>query len=167
MTLSSLLKDYGAYNVWANARVFDWLLSHPVEHMDKEAASSFASIRLTITHIWGAQDVWLKRLRGHSPDQFIANTFTGDAEAAIAGARQSSEDLSAFLTAQHDEFFTQAMDYKDLKGNAYRNTMGDMVLHCIQHSTYHRGQLVTIARGLGLTDPPSTDYIVFARMPNA
>lgn len=33
--------------------------------------------------------------------------------------------------------------------------------HCLNHSTYHRGQIVTMARTIGLTDPPMTDYILF------
>ncbi len=31
-------------------------------------------------------------------------------------------------------------------------------LHVFNHSTYHRGQIVTIGRGLGYKDAPMTDY---------
>ena len=37
----------------------------------------------------------------------------------------------------------------------------DMIQHCLNQSTYHRGQIVTIARKIGLTDPPMTDYILY------
>jgi len=33
-----------------------------------------------------------------------------------------------------------------------------MPQHCINHGTYHRGQIITIARNIGITDPPTTDY---------
>jgi uncharacterized damage-inducible protein DinB len=31
-------------------------------------------------------------------------------------------------------------------------------MHCMNHSTYHRGQIVTMGRNLGFTDAPMTDY---------
>jgi uncharacterized damage-inducible protein DinB len=47
-------------------------------------------------------------------------------------------------------------------GGAYRHTFGQMFRHAIDHSTYHRGQLVTLLRQVGAT-PPSTGLIVFYR----
>ncbi|MBL0256882.1 MAG: hypothetical protein IPQ03_04840 [Bacteroidetes bacterium] len=38
----------------------------------------------------------------------------------------------------------------------------EYIIHVINHSTYHRGQVVTIARGLGITENiPATDYNFF------
>jgi uncharacterized damage-inducible protein DinB len=34
----------------------------------------------------------------------------------------------------------------------------DFIQHAMNHSTYHRGQLVTIGRNLGYIDAPMTDY---------
>ncbi|MFN2424735.1 MAG: DinB family protein [Cryomorphaceae bacterium] len=33
----------------------------------------------------------------------------------------------------------------------------------MNHSTYHRGQLVTMGRQAGLSTPPQTDYIFYVR----
>ncbi|MBC7826979.1 MAG: damage-inducible protein DinB, partial [Chitinophagaceae bacterium] len=33
--------------------------------------------------------------------------------------------------------------------------------HLVSHGTYHRGQIVTIGRNVGMTDAPMTDYIFF------
>lgn len=30
--------------------------------------------------------------------------------------------------------------------------------HCLNHSTYHRGQVVTIGRNVSLCDAPMTDF---------
>ena len=37
----------------------------------------------------------------------------------------------------------------------------EFIQHMINHSTYHRGQLVTMGRVLGITDAPGTDYNFF------
>jgi uncharacterized damage-inducible protein DinB len=34
----------------------------------------------------------------------------------------------------------------------------EYIHHCMNHSTYHRGQLITIGRNLGFSDAPMTDY---------
>jgi uncharacterized damage-inducible protein DinB len=36
-----------------------------------------------------------------------------------------------------------------------------MMLHVFNHATYHRGQLVTMLRNLGVTKIPSTDFSTF------
>jgi len=36
----------------------------------------------------------------------------------------------------------------------------------MNHGTFHRGQLVTMGRSLGLTDPPKTDFIHYLREKN-
>jgi uncharacterized damage-inducible protein DinB len=38
--------------------------------------------------------------------------------------------------------------------------MGAGVVHVVNHSTYHRGQVATMLRQLGKT-PQSTDYLLF------
>ena len=38
-----------------------------------------------------------------------------------------------------------------------------MLLHVFNHGTYHRGQLVTILRELGVEKIPQTDFIVWSR----
>jgi uncharacterized damage-inducible protein DinB len=37
----------------------------------------------------------------------------------------------------------------------------EFLQHCINRSTYHRGQIITIARNAGITNPPITDYAIY------
>lgn len=163
MTLPNLFREYAAYNVWANQRLLGWLQSKPEELLTKEIPSSFPSLRATLLHIWGAQHIWLKRLQGESPTQFIANEFTGSDEAVLEGLLDSTHALSAFVNARDDAFFASHTAYTHTNGNPYDQANAEILLHVHQHSTYHRGQIVTIARNLGLTDPPPTDYILYVR----
>ncbi len=41
--------------------------------------------------------------------------------------------------------------------------VAEAVLHCMNHSTFHRGQLITIFRQLGFKKLFSTDLIAFSR----
>jgi uncharacterized damage-inducible protein DinB len=106
----------------------------------------------------------LRRLKGEVPTSFLANTFEGSNAVLMQGMLDNSAAFRDFIQAQEDVFFEDNVAYKDLAGNAYTQPRAEMILHCMQHSTFHRGQLLTLGRQLGLTQPPSTDYIRFTRL---
>ena len=57
--------------------------------------------------------------------------------------------------------------YRDLRGNAHRQSAWQMIMHCCNHSTQHRGQLITQMRQLGLEEIPATDLVRFWRLRDA
>ena len=164
MNLPDQLKDYCRYNHWANARLTDWLYAKPAELFENTVPSSFPSLRLTLLHIWDAELIWLDRLRGEFAPTFASEHFTGSLDGLRQGLLANSAAFSAFVEGRPDAFFQEKIHYKNTKGDPFTTPNTEVILHCIQHSTYHRGQLVTIARNLGLTDPPSTDYISYVRI---
>ena len=166
MTLESLLKDYTTYNLWANRLMVDWLRKKPLELMTTEVPSSFPSLHLTLLHIWGAEKVWIERLNGDSPSQFLTQYFTGNTEEVFEGLLDCSEQFRDLIAGQDAAYFSGSSSYVHINGNPYTQNRAQMILHCMQHSTYHRGQLVTIARNLALVDPPQTDYIAHVRLQN-
>lgn len=163
MTLENLLKDYCSYNLWANELTVHWLKSKDQDLMEREISSSFPSLRSTLMHIWAAEDVWLNRLKNLSPTEFISETYTGSTAKLFEHLLQNSELFKYFVQRQSDDFFNNTTIYKHLNGKPNEQYNAEIILHCMQHSTYHRGQIVTIARSLGLTDPPKTDYIEYVR----
>ena len=42
--------------------------------------------------------------------------------------------------------------YKDMRGNTHTQPAWPMLLHCFNHSTQHRGQLITMMRSLQLEE---------------
>lgn len=59
--------------------------------------------------------------------------------------------------------YSGMVSYKTLDGKEFKNTVEEVVTHCMNHGTYHRGQLITMLRQAGHTKVGSTDYIRFAR----
>jgi uncharacterized damage-inducible protein DinB len=41
--------------------------------------------------------------------------------------------------------------------------MSDLLVHVLNHSTFHRGQLVTLLRQAGATALPATDFTEYRR----
>ena len=164
MTLESLLKDYAAFNLWANTQMVSWLKTKPLELMTREVPSSFPSLKETLLHIWGAEEIWLERLHKISPTTFLHETFNGTTEDVFEGVLKMSEKFNAYTQALPDEHFHEICHFRLFNGAEDSRRRHQMLLHCIQHSTYHRGQIVTVARNLGITDPPGTDYMKYVRL---
>lgn len=164
MTLKSMLQDYADFNLWANTEMVQWLKTHPVELVEREMPSSFPSIKTTLLHIWSAEDVWLQRLKGGAPTGFIASNFQGTAQDVFDGLLNTSRAFAAYLQQATEETLAQVCDFKLLNGTPDQRPRIQMIHHCMNHSTYHRGQIVTMARNFGITDPPGTDFIKYVRI---
>lgn len=163
MNLEILLKDYCQYNEWANSRMIEWLKNKAMDVMETPVASSFPSLRASLLHIWAAEDIWLNRLKGMSPNTLLSESFEGLNVQIFEHLLQNSALFANFVQRQSDDFFINTCVYKHTGGRNFEQYNSEIILHCMQHSTYHRGQIVTIARQVGLKDPPKNDYIEYCR----
>lgn len=98
------------------------------------------------------------------PESFLALTFSGSAEAVCDGLLENAAVLAKYVQTQTSAYFDELCDFRLLDGTEDRRQRAEMLLHCLQHSTYHRGQLVTMGRALGIINPPKTDYIAYVRL---
>jgi uncharacterized damage-inducible protein DinB len=156
ITLGSLARDYAGYNLWANKTLIDWLKTKPEELMNAEVASSFPSIRLTLIHICNTQKFWLSVLK---QDYFTQDNIQqdGSTEVVFEDLIAHSLEFSNYVSRLSEH---QLQDEVPLITPWFESNRArlEYIHHCMNHSTYHRGQVITIARNLGLTDPPMTDY---------
>lgn len=159
----SVWTKFSDYNHWANQKLVQ--LYSPLDEAaaNKTIVSSFPSVKQTFLHIWDAELIWLKRLQGHSLTAFPSENFQGGFNEVLNGLLSNSEDLHNFIAAQAEAFFEMPIEYRTLSGKAYSQIAFQMIQHCLNHSTYHRGQLITMARQLGLNDIPTTDFVDFLR----
>lgn len=152
-----------AYNVWANTLLLDVLPSHPDEDLDAERISSFPSLRKTWYHIWDAETIWLKRLQGHSPESWPSKEFGPDFSDFGPYLLQTSAELRDFVAAQSVSWAGLPCSYRTLNQDGHNTPNGVVVQHVVNHSSYHRGQLITLMRQVGWTELPSTDLMRWYR----
>ena len=55
------------------------------------------------------------------------------------------------------------IEYKDLSGAARTDVFWQMLQHVVNHGSYHRGQVTTMLRPIGLAPPRHMDLIVYYR----
>ena len=162
--MKELLLSYTEYNVWANKLIAELVCGLSDEFRSKDLGGSFVSVAKTVEHIWVAENLWLQRLQMAEHVVAPNENFDGTFEDICHAWLKSSEGLLLFTQKIHDERgLEHEFHYKNIKGEHFKNKVSDCIQHVCNHSTFHRGQLVTYLRQLGETKIPSTDFITFCR----
>lgn len=142
------------YNLWANKRMIAWLEANNEALIKQECQSSFPSILKTIDYILEGQLFYysvLKEIPVEKPwDNSVQEIFKGLIEQAIA--------FVDYVESQDNLNGTRLVNSKFLKGSF---TQYELIQHCMNHSTYHRGQIITMGHQLGMTKAPSTDMLFY------
>ncbi|WP_207514974.1 DinB family protein [Longitalea luteola] len=153
-----LMKNYANYNYWANSTLVSWLKTKPAATLEQEVASSFPSIRLTLQHIWQTERYWLTIIRKDPPQTF--DEFTGTVQELFAALLKTAGELAAYTNSMTDEMIEdRTLIVSPWFQSDFPNF--EYIMHVANHSTYHRGQIITIGRQLGFTDAPMTDYNLY------
>ncbi len=151
-----------AYDDWANDRMLGTIATLSEEQFTRRIVSSYESIRDTLAHIAFAEWIWLRRWMGESP----ANEPEWMREASFTTLRDQflgvRAERNTYLAGLDEETIAAVVHYTSTRGDRFATPLGDLLLHYANHSTYHRGQLVTMLRQVGAT-PPNTDYTPFVR----
>lgn len=156
MISSKQIVTLTSYNVWANKRIIQWLKSNDQNLITQECSSSFSSILKTLNHIWDGELFYLSALK----KQPINKVWNG-----------STQDVYQALISQSKAFleYTETQDIKALEESRsikIKTIDGifpqyELIQHCMNHSTFHRGQIVTMGHQLGLNKAPSTDMLFY------
>ncbi len=156
--------EYVQYNLWVNTRLVALFQNSDDFLISKEIVSSFPSIRATLIHLWDVEVLWMMRLQGESPKEFPSKNFKGSNAEVYANLLSTSKAFLDFVENQPAKFFNQPINFTLISATgAFKHEAADMIHHCMNHQTFHRGQLITMARQVGITAFPRTDFIVFKR----
>jgi uncharacterized damage-inducible protein DinB len=154
-----LLRYLAKYNQWANEHIISWYLSLNDEQREMKLVSSFQTIKDTILHIAGAEKIWYDRLIKIESPQWLPTSFSGDHEELIYLWRQSSKSLVSYTESLEDNKLLEVLKYNRLNGQEFYQPIYHILSHVFNHSTFHRGQIITMLRQTGFSDITSTDLI--------
>jgi len=161
MTVAEV-RELFAYNAWANRLFFAALEPLPVEVYVRDLKSSHGGLHGTLCHIVWAEQLWLNRWLGKANPAVPQGRDLASLAAARTRWEAIESERATFLAGLTERRLDEAVAVKPSTGGEYRHTFREMFRHAIDHSSYHRGQLVTLLRQVGTT-PPGTGLIVFYR----
>ena len=139
------------YNQWANERVF--------ESLQKQNVSDEKTLTI-MSHVVSALFIWLSRIEGKSPTAYPLWKKYSLEELT----KMNSEITELWLNfVNTNEDFNRVLVYNNYVGDPYKNNVEQIMIHLVNHSTYHRGQVALLMRQNGL-EPINTDFITYDRV---
>lgn len=139
------------YNQWANQRVLDCLLGQKVKD---------DQVLKLMSHVVSALFIWLSRIEGKSPAPYpLWKVYPLDTLVAMNG--EITKRWLDFVERTDD--FSRLLEYTNYVGDPYKNNVEQIMIHLVNHSSYHRAQVALLLRQMGL-EPVNTDFITYDRI---
>ncbi|HVZ16511.1 MAG TPA: DinB family protein [Terriglobales bacterium] len=157
--LSTMLQMHLQYKEWQVKRLLAAVKALPTETFEQQRGSSHGSIKGTLQHIYGADFVWLQRLKGHSltrADVHIPETLD---ELERRWLKLLAE-WRAWASSIDEAAWHRTLDYTLFSGSPGSNPFWQVLLHVVNHGTQHGGQVMAMLRQAGVT-PPAIDILMF------
>lgn len=112
---------------------------------------------LLVNHTVNAQEIWNARINNQRIKTGVWDIRPIDELLAI---NEINYKNSIEILQNRD--FEELISYTNTKGLTFENSIRDMLFHCVNHSTYHRGQIATDFKQHGI-EQLVTDYIFYKR----
>ncbi len=124
------------------------------EEYYKEQNISIGSLHKMLVHCMAVQWLWLSRFRGESPQRAEDHTTYPTRMELEQRWPLVHAALIDFVGRTTPNQLGNPITYHDTKGASHTLPMRDMILHLIDHGSYHRGQIATMIKRAGGTPLP-------------
>ena len=156
MSLKNIMSNYADYNLWVNQQFVNWLSPKSDELLYAEVPSSFSTIMKTLDHIWSTEEYWFSVISETSLLEKKQESELSKEE-ILSGLLNSSKKLADYINSLSEEDLVKKVKIINPWFEC-ELPISDYLLQVINHGTYHRGQIVTMGRNIGITDASNTDY---------
>jgi uncharacterized damage-inducible protein DinB len=161
--MKEILTQLSAYNIWANQLMLDSINSLPEEKQKQELPSSFKSVYATVLHMLDAENIWWQRMKLQERITRPSENFTGDMREAGNHLLNQNRQWNEWIVNANEHQLLHVFHYQNTKKEQFKQPIYQMLVHMLNHGTYHRGQLVNMLRQLGVEKIPGTDFIEWSR----
>jgi len=139
------------YNAWSNKRVLGCLTRQNVGD---------EKILAIMGHIVAAQFLWLHRIKGLPPANVkLWGEYT--LEQVVSMGEEAGRLWLEFVESTDD--FNRELTYKNYTNDPYVQNVETIMIHLVNHSSYHRAQIALLLRQKGF-EPINTDFITYDRV---
>jgi uncharacterized damage-inducible protein DinB len=151
------------YSAWANSLLYLALGELPEAEFTKPRQIIFGNLIRTLNHVYTIDLVWQAHLEGR-PHGFT--TRIPDVAISFSDLRIAQATLDAwyirYAEEMSDRLGEEIVDFTFIGGGGGSMTRGDILLHAVNHTTYHRGHIAAMMYQIP-AQPPTTDLPVFLR----
>ena len=153
------------YNHWANELIFAAVAALPAGEASKERRSLFKNMVHTLNHNYVIDLIWQAHLEGREHG-FTARNTPGHPPLEELWQKQRAIDdwFIAWSDRLPDAAFDERLTFTLIGGNKGKMSRGEILLHIVNHTSYHRGFVADLFYQVpGDFRPPTTDLPVYLR----
>jgi uncharacterized damage-inducible protein DinB len=154
------IRELYTYNRWANQRTLSAATRLDNQAFLRNLGNSFSSVRDTLAHILGAEWIWLERWQGRSPAALPSAAGFTSMQSLQARWHTVESDRTRFIEALAPARLQEEIAYINTSGQRWVYPLWQQMVHVVNHSSYHRGQITTLLRQLG-AEAVATDLLVY------
>jgi uncharacterized damage-inducible protein DinB len=151
------------YNAWANDLIFDAVAALPAGEATKPRTTLFKSIVHTLNHNFVIDLIFQAHLEGRDHGFTARNTPEAP---PLEELRRSQKKVDDWYIAWSDRMTQAELDqpivFTFVGGGAGAMTRNEILLHVVNHTSYHRGFVADLFYQVP-AKPPTTDLPVFLR----
>ena len=151
------------YNQWANKLVFEAAFKLPEEEVTKVRPTLFKNIVHSLNHNYVIDRIFQAHLEGREHGYTARNTAEWPPLEELWRAQQEVDAWYVRWSDALDEVdLDRRVDFKFVGGGEGSMTRGEIILHIVNHTSYHRGFVADLFHQIPAR-PPTTDLTVFLR----
>jgi len=163
MTNAQTARMLTRYNAWADRLIFEAVAALPDGEATRERQTLFRDMVHTLNHNYVIDCIWQAHLEGREHGYEARNTKDYPPLAELWRAQQEIDNwYIAWSDAQTDAALDEKVGFTLVGGNRGVMTRGEILLHVVNHTTYHRGFVADLFYQVPAR-PPTTDLPVFLR----
>lgn len=157
------LQTLSRYKAWADALFLSTVAQLPEKELIAPRPILFGSIVRTLHHSYAMDRVWQAHLLGEAHGYTTRNP---DEHPAFEELRKDQLAMDAWYVGYADSLDAdqreEIVDFEFIGGGNGSLSRNDILLHVVNHTTYHRGHVADMLYHLSVF-PPTTDLPVFLR----
>jgi len=135
------------YNQWCNEQMIGLIAKNPNAYSERA--------KTLIGHTLNAHHIWICRLQKIEPRHGVWDIFEIDELLAYS---QENFEASLYVLERFD--FEYILKYVNSKNETHNNRVKEILFQIVNHSTYHRGQLMSELKTQGVS-PIDLDFVYF------
>jgi uncharacterized damage-inducible protein DinB len=163
MITKSTLRTLTRYNQWANKLIFDATFKLPEGEATKARQTLFKNIVHSLNHNYVIDRIFQAHLEGQDHGYAGRNTPEWPPLDELWRAQQGVDEWYVqWSDAIPEADLDKRVEFKFVGGGEGSMTPGEIVMHLVNHTSYHRGFVADLFYQIPAR-PPTTDLTVFLR----
>lgn len=152
------------YKAWADEVFLSVVAGLPETELVAPRPIYFGSLIRTLNHSYSMDFVWQAHLLGKPHGLTTRNPANHPAiQDLIASQHQIDAWYVSYADSLSHDQLEEVVEFEFIGGGAGAMSRQDILLHVVNHTTYHRGHIADMLYHVGVF-PPTTDLPVFLRI---